>query len=73
MKHWNPDAPLDAAVLTKLGADLADEEFTNRSRVHNWRNHVGDSLKAIWGTLSDETRGAIYLMAEWEAQSEEWE
>lgn len=42
-------------------------------RVHNWRTHVPDEVRVLWPTLSNGGRMCIALMAENEAENEEWE
>ena len=59
--------------LRIAGAEVRDANFSIVGQVHDWRNHVPGALEAIWSALSDETRGAIYLMADELAVGEEWD
>lgn len=38
---------------------LAEVDWEEGGRVHNWRNYVGYHTRALWHTLSDEQRVAI--------------
>lgn len=48
-------------------------DWDSGGRVHNWKNHVGENVRALWNTLSDEVRLAIAHDAEVKAGNEEWE
>ena len=51
-------------------------DFENKARkvrIHDWRSHVGEKVASIWATLPYDTRLAIALDAQWEADKEEWE
>ena len=50
--------------------DLQREDFSNKSRVHDWRNYVADHR---WGTMSDLERLLDYAQAYYESQREEWD
>lgn len=43
------------------------------TRVHDWRNYVGENVRRIWPALSYDTRLAIALDAQEMADREEWE
>jgi hypothetical protein len=62
---------LDADVW--LPKDLDDPDFVNTSRVHDWRNHVGEHTEAIWHTFTREQKVALYRDANWRAGLEEWD
>jgi hypothetical protein len=40
---------------------------------HNWRNHVGENVRAIWNKLPGFAKIAIAKDAEDRANAEEWE
>lgn len=54
-------------------ANLDDPKWDEPLKVHDWRNYVGDCVKSIWNTLSIETRAAIALDADKQADNEEWD
>ena len=43
------------------------------TRVHDWRNHVGQRVRDLWSTLTREQRLAVALDAEDKAANEDWE
>jgi len=53
--------------------ELRRETFTGLGRVHRWQNHVPKELRELWSVLSDETKLAVYILAESGAGEEEWE
>ncbi len=53
--------------------DLKNISFAWADRVHDWRNHVGEKVKAIWQSFTPEQRRAIYEDAEECAASEDWD
>lgn len=55
-----------------LEAMLTDN-FYDDNRVHNWRNYVADRFILLWPELSEELRLVIFLMAETQANREEWD
>lgn len=52
---------------------LVPQPWDKGGRVHNWRNHVGDNVREIWETFTDEQKTAIAQDANTEASAEEWE
>jgi hypothetical protein len=82
MSEWRPTSlddimpgrGFDAERFIPMHAETPDSpDFENATRVHDWRNHVGDRLKAIWGTFTPEQRLAIALDAQDRASNEEWD
>lgn len=53
--------------------DLADDTFSRRERVHDWRTHVGGELQEIWPELTQRERLLIALTAQKSADAEEWD
>jgi hypothetical protein len=49
------------------------QDWDAGGRVHNWRNHVGENVKAIWHTFTPKQKIAIALDADEAAGAEEWE
>lgn len=62
---------------TSIKAQSPDElrltDFENTSKVHDWRNYVGEETQKIWQTFTHEQRVAIATDADWLASGEEWE
>lgn len=52
---------------------LRSVDFTSTTRIHDWRNYVGDNTRRLWSTFTDEQRLAIALDADEMAGGEEWE
>lgn len=48
-------------------------EFDGATRIHDWRNHVGERTQKLWDTFSHEQRLAIAMDAEDAASNEEWD
>lgn len=64
-KLYAEQAPYD-------GDPLADDMGGPPTRVHDWRNHIGD-LGSVWKTLPREARMAVAMVAQDAALNEEWE
>lgn len=48
-------------------------EWSKAGKVHDWRNHVSDSIQMLWSTFTPAQRKALYDQAEADAYAEEWE
>lgn len=46
--------------------------WSDACRVHDWRNYIGDGLRAIWATFTHEQRLALRANADELASREEW-
>jgi hypothetical protein len=69
---------LDDIVLTQrqpvgIEALAAPLDWNGGSQIHNWRNHVGVRVQAIWDTFTDAQKIAIAMDAEIEADREDYE
>ena len=53
--------------------DLADPDFKNRGRVHEWKNYIPDVYIEGWKFLEINTKIGLYVMAKQAANSEEWD
>ena len=53
--------------------DLNDPNFEQTTRVHDWRNYVPDEWQKDWGKFTDREKKIIAIMAEAQADSEEWD
>lgn len=59
-----------------LNPDLNEAQsaaWEEGGRVHNWQNHIGPRIKALWGSLSDDFKTALANDAQDTADNEEWE
>lgn len=52
---------------------LIPQPWNDGGRVHNWRNYVGEHVRALWDQMSDQQKIAIALDADCFASREEWE
>lgn len=64
------------APHVRLDASSPVPDFENvegEKRVHDWRNHVGESVAAIWPLLPQDVRLAIAADAQERAAAEKWD
>lgn len=54
-------------------AEYINPDWSAGGRCHNWRNHLTDRIKIMWGSFSEDQQFAIYENAEQSAENEEWE
>jgi hypothetical protein len=66
----DPDPILEAYIR---GGDLDDPGFDKAGRIHDWRNYVGEHVRARWETIPIELRAAIAADAQTLADREDWE
>lgn len=59
--------------VSAIGEDVTSPDWGEGGRVHNWRNHVPEHIRAVWGTFTDEQRRALVGWAEQLADAEEWD
>lgn len=52
---------------------LAPVNWDEGGKVHNWRNYVGEHVRALWATLSDTQKVAIVRDADELASGEHWD
>lgn len=48
-------------------------EWSKATEIHDWRNHVPDSVKTMWNSFTLEQRRNLVEWAESLASREEWE
>jgi len=53
--------------------DINNPDFKHKSKVHDWRNYILYEFQEIWKELPLITRYALIIMAEGQADKEEWE
>lgn len=54
-------------------SDVDDPQFDRAGRVHDWRNYIGESVRAIWMSFTPEQRLALAADADELAGREEWD
>lgn len=54
-------------------AQALNPEWDKAGRVHDWRNHVPEHIRLIWGTLSDELKLDLAAWADILADREQWD
>lgn len=62
--------PGDAYVAAEA---LMPIDWRAGGRVHNWRTHVGEHVRALWEEFTEAQKVAIAWDADWLASSELWE
>ncbi len=58
---------------TYLLEGARDPKWNRAGRVHDWRNHVPEHIRAIWDTFTEEQRFALVKWADECASAEEWD
>lgn len=53
--------------------NLDNPQFDKVGRVHNWRNYVPDAVKSRWPDLSEDAKLITYIIAEVQANREDWD
>lgn len=53
--------------------NLDKPEFENRTKAHDWRNYVPDEWVKDWDSLTEREKRIIAVMAETQADKEEWD
>lgn len=68
MKKWY-DVIKENVEIGKLD----DPQWDKMRRVHEWRRYIPQVLRENWKALTAEARIAVYLMAEEQANNEDWD
>lgn len=64
--------PLKSAAEPVLIADPGAPEWEAATKVHDWRNYVGERTRRIWYDLPIEAQLAIARDAQDQANAEDW-
>ena len=48
-------------------------DWKKGGHVHNWQNHIGFNVRAIWDTLSDQLKLVLAADAQDDADNEDWD
>ena len=56
-----------------LTIDVGSPDFNTKTLVHDWRNYVPDRWQDNWGELTERERKILAIMAQAQADSEEWD
>lgn len=51
---------------------LENPQWRDARKVHDWRNHIPETMQSIWDRLSMEARIVAYIFAKQAADREEW-
>ncbi len=52
---------------------VSDPDWSDDGRVHNWKNHVDESMKCVWKELSPDARLIAFIYAKTASDNEYWE
>lgn len=52
---------------------VENPQWNKAGRVHDWRNHVGERVQAIWETFTLEQKVALAEDADERASGEHWD
>ena len=58
--------------MTK-GLNLENPDFKNLNKCHDWRNYVPYDWQRNWNEITERERKIIAVMAEMQAEDEEWD
>ena len=53
--------------------DLNDPKFEDSGRVHDWRNYIPNEWVECWSEFTEKERKIMAVMAETQANNEEWD
>lgn len=67
--------PLIVRGMTSLYPDPTETpmDWNRGGRVHNWQNHIGKNVRALWDTLSDDMKLVLAADAQDRADNEDWD
>lgn len=52
---------------------LDQPHFDKARRVHDWRNYIPDEIREVWSSMTVESRVVTYILAEKQANAEDWD
>ena len=55
------------------GININEPDFENKSKVHDWRNYVPYDWQNNWDCFTEQERQIIAVMANSQADKEEWD
>jgi hypothetical protein len=53
--------------------NIENPDFENTTRVHDWRNYVPNDWQNNWEQFTDRERKIVAVMAQVQADKEEWD
>jgi len=53
--------------------DIDRPDFDNKTKVHDWRNYVPYNWQTNWGQFTEREKKIIAVMAQMQADNEEWD
>ena len=48
-------------------------QFDKAHRCHDWRNYIPDEVRTAWNEMSVEARVMVYILAQQQAENEDWD
>ena len=60
-------------IKEQSGIDTDNVDFTNVNKCHDWRNYVPIAWVNSWSEFTGRERQIIAVMAQMQADEEEWE
>jgi hypothetical protein len=61
------------SLVERVKEQALNPEWHKADRVHDWRNHVSENVKALWPTFTNEQKFALVEQAEECAGNEHWD
>jgi hypothetical protein len=58
--------------ILKKEEEIENPNFKKKSKVHDWKNYVGD-FEYFWDELTFREKQIIYVLAEQQASAEYWD
>jgi hypothetical protein len=53
--------------------NMEEPQFAKAHKCHDWRNYIPDDVRAVWKSMTFESRIMAYLVAERQAKFENWD
>lgn len=53
--------------------EYLNPDWSNKGKVHNWRNYVSDELKRIWPTFTSEQKRVVAEAMRDASDMEDWD
>ena len=62
------------AAFGKSYCDIAEvPAWEKGGKVHDWRNYIPDDIRRLWPRLSQDARVVAVVIADMQAEKEEWD
>ncbi len=60
-------------LYSHLREQALNPQWDKATKVHDWRNHVSENVKALWETFTEEQKYALVEQADDQASNEHWD